>query len=402
MIVLANLTLLLSLPLAALFCGFIITRAPSKFRLFLPAFISIFFILAYCYEPTYENDLARYFVMIDNCRHLPLRDAFSWGNDGLALKNFIFWIVAQLGDKHLMPAISTSTLYGVSAYIACDTCQNKKVLWRVLLVQLMLLPFLEVVSNVRNVMVFALMILAVYRDLCQKKRDIATLLLYLLPIFIHFAGIVIIGLRLALFIVKKHPVIAAILCVGIPSAAIYAYNTFYSLIRLVPGNIGLILSRALHKAYASSVNTSDYAVSMRESGYFNVCRFVLCIAMIGLLILCWDYVKRRGQESEFVTFTVLIVAITIVWIVLKTVKYWVFGVAATIVMPMVVSYYFSNYRNLSLRLRLCVMGIASAAFLRFVLELYFMSSRIYWGDFIINSMTYNVYYIFLKVLAAII
>ena len=122
-------------------------------------------IIVYSCISNYENDLVRYFQMIEQCKNLPFSQAFTWGNDGLVVKNLVFWIISRLGDVHILPALAAAIYYGVSAYLAVDQYREGDKIYPIILFQLLTIPFLESLSNVRNVSAFALLILAAYRDL---------------------------------------------------------------------------------------------------------------------------------------------------------------------------------------------------------------------------------------------
>ena len=86
--------ILVSTPLMALVSFVIIVRAPSKIRIYLPLIVLTFAFIAYCYEPTYSNDLSRYFNSLERLKTVPFSEAFSWANDGLVVKNLLFWLIA--------------------------------------------------------------------------------------------------------------------------------------------------------------------------------------------------------------------------------------------------------------------------------------------------------------------
>ena len=53
----------------------------------------------------------------------------------------------------------------------------------------------SIIGNVRCVLAYVLISFAIYRDLVQKKRNILTLLLFFLPIYLHSSAIIVVLIR---------------------------------------------------------------------------------------------------------------------------------------------------------------------------------------------------------------
>ena len=400
MVLLCSLLMMSSVPLAALCTGIVIHKAPSKFLFFLPCYILLFGMLAYAYDPVTTDDLFRYFLQLDYCRKLPFSEAFSWGDDGLVVKNLIFWIIGRIGDNHLLTLLSTGTLYGVSAYIAADAAKgNAKQLKFLILFEILTLPFLEAVSNVRNMSAFALVILAVYRDMVKGKHNVWTFLLYVLPCFIHITGFTLIVIRLAIVVVRRYPVFGTIATVLIPTAALAVNTAFSSVVSRIPGSIGKILTRAVNKAKSTALNSSEYAISRRESGYYNACRAVIFLMFLILIYLTILYIKnnRRIEAKRpyvgFAVFCLLICDLTVVWISIQTVKYWVYAVAAILCCTPILADYLGNFRSQDRKVQICFLGLELLAFMRFGLELYRISAKINPAAFFENILLNNFFVI---------
>ena len=399
--------LLSSAPLCLLCSGIMVQKAPRNFKRYIFIYIFGMAVLVYSSMPNYENDLVRYFMQMENCRDLPFSAAFTWANDGLVVKNFVFWIIGKIGDLHLLPALAATIYYGVSAYIAADQMdRNGKHLGAILLFQVLAIPFFESMSNVRNVSAFALIILAAYRDIVQRKRNIATLLLYIVPCFIHMSGFVLVAFRFAGIVFKKHPVAGTLCSVGIPSLTIYVFNNFRTAISHIGGNIGLILSRAILKAYTATSATSRYATQMHESGYFNACRLVSLIILLCLITLTIHYMRAmrdcgRHFDAEYAAFVLIICDIAVIWDILGVVKYSIFATAAYIACAPVLVYYLNQLRQSKLLYRICVYAIQAGAVLRFGLELYFMRTRLLMEETFQGVMLNNAYVILWRFLRGI-
>lgn len=393
-----------SVPFALFFCCVVIVKSPSQFKKWLWMYVMAFALLAYSYTPTYENDLVRYYNMIENCRWVPINQAFTWSNDGLLIKNFWFWCMSKIEEPHLIQAIAIGSLYGVTAYITCDSFNNeKKRMWIVILFQLMLLPLHLANNNIRNMTTFALMYLAVYRDLVQKKRNIVTVILYVCPVFIHMAGLVIIGARLGVTLFRKYFKSALIATFTIPFAILLSYPYLQSI--NIPGSIGIILKKAIWKAYTSVLSNSDYARRMQESGYINACRvvmFIVCVSIIFLTLKCMYTSNDKTKEQyEFMLFNMIFCSITCIWIILGAVKFWAFGVASILGSGVLLSYYFERYKWRWYN-NFYVVMIGIMGFFRALLEIYYISSRIEFNTYFSTLMTTNVWTVLLHILRVII
>ena len=389
----------ISVPISLFVICCILIKCPAQLRRILPFYGLTLGMIAYCFKPTYEIDISRYFMQIDRCRELPFAQAFDWGNDGLVVKNFIFWVISRMEDNHILPLLTVSIIYSIAAYICIDSAGgDNRLIRRVLIFQVLFFPTFSVVSNVRNVTAFVLMILAVYRDLYRNKRGIVTILLYILPCFMHMTGFIILLLRLSLVVMKRMPVFGFILPVVIPTVTVTLYERVGKI--SLPGNIGRIISRAIWKAYSSTVNTSEYAQSWQDSRYFRMCRlvtFVLCVILIFQIVY---HYKREKEKKEYHMFVLLLSVITLLWIVLGTVKYWVFAYAMVLAAPPVFGAFYV-YRSKHLINKVIVYTMPVLAVGRLLLELAYMRSRVDWEYLFSGILINNIYTVIFGVLKTI-
>ena len=386
----------ISIPISLLVICIILIKCPAQLKRILPFYGLTLGMIAYCFNPTYEIDISRYFMQMEMCRELPFARAFDWGNDGLIVKNFLFWILSKLDDNHILPLLTVSVIYSIAAYICIDSAEgNNKKIRRAIIFQILFFPTFTVISNVRNVTAFALMIVAVYRDLYRNKRGIATILLYILPCFMHMTGFVILLLRLSIIVMKRMPVLGFALPIALPTVTVTLYERVGNI--SLPGNIGKIISRAIWKAYASTVNTSEYAQSWQDSRYFRMCRFVtlvLCVMIVFQII--YQY-KREKEKKEYSIFVLLLSVITILWILLGTVKYWVFAYAVVLAVPPVLGSFYA-YRNKHLINKAIIYLMPVLAVVRTVLELNYMRLRVDWAYLFSGMIVNNIYTVILGVM----
>lgn len=403
MLLFGAMILLMSAPLSLMCSGAVLYRSPQNFKKCLFLYVFAMSIIVYSCIPNYENDLIRYFQMIEQCKSLPFSQAFTWENDGLVVKNFVFWIISRLGDVHILPAVSSAIYYGVSAYLAVDQYNEGDKIYPIILFQLCTIPFLESLSNVRNVSAFALLILAAYRDMVKKDRGIVTILLYVLPCFVHMSGFVLVIFRLAVLIIRKHPIIGLSITLGVPSAVLLLFDPIRTIVSSIGGNIGLILNRAVLKSLSMSTNTSEYAQTMSESGYVNSGRLVNSVIVLCIIVLIVKYVKEMRQsqnngKAEYAVFVVLICGISLIWAVMGTVKYWIFAYGAVVSSTPILMYFINRKGRQKLYERICLYGLQASAVLRLGLEIYYIRTRIYIAESLQGCLLNNVYTVISKAL----
>lgn len=288
----------------------------------------LFGLIGYCTKPVREIDISRYFQQLDSIRNLPFSRAANWADDGLIIKNTFFWLISKLGDNQLLPFFCLLVIYSIVTYILADALSNSKaeLFGRMLILLIMLIPFYNVFSNVRNVTAFALLELAVYRDLYKRKRDIWLLLMYILPCYIHMAGFVIVLIRLSVPLIKKMSYLGVGFTFGIPTAIVAFYPRLRNI--TLPGNIGKVISRAIWKSYAGIIGTSAYAREVQTHGSFIANRMVaiaFCVALMYLIIQYHN--KYRFEDQAKYEYSLYIEIITIIGFMLSllgVVKYWVF------------------------------------------------------------------------------
>ena len=242
---------------------------PSREKLWLFLLVSFVFVSAYCTNTTYENDLDRYYAILENCKYFSLSEVIAYMDDGLYLENFLFWFYSHLGVYQLMPAVSASIVFGIGAYIAGDSVKrtnNYNILWLIILFQLLTIPIFNIATNVRNILAFSLIMLGVYRDLVDKNRGVLTILLYILPCFLHGTGIILASLRLIVPFVSRFPFVC-VFFVGVISQLIgYAYTQII-FFGSGDGVVSTIIRKLIAKSYSYMVGANDFSKIMVNSRF---------------------------------------------------------------------------------------------------------------------------------------
>lgn len=253
--------------------------------LFLAAF-------AYSYTPKGENpDIVRYFAFIDQIKNLPFFEAITMGVSGG--KNMYFfsavcWIIGQIGDYHLLPALSVFFTYYIGLYVTLKISNDLKVK-RINTIAVIILvvftpSFYGITNNVRNILAFTIVGYGVFRDLYLKKKNIVTILLYVLPIFIHFSAITIVLLRFIILFKGKWKVVFSVFAIFLKEIATSLYFTFKKI--SIDNTIVELLKQYTWKAHNYfNDTTSKWGIAVQNSGSYTMKRYLyVSFAMIFCII----------------------------------------------------------------------------------------------------------------------
>jgi len=305
-----------------------------KWKKYLAFLIVSLFIVVYSFNPKVQMDLTVYFNQLEHIKYLSLKGMLEYFDDGLFVKDFVFWIISKSGCKHLLPALSTTLVYGIAFYITCDTAKryhSEKLILYVMLFQWIILPFTSLISNVRNVCSFSLIILAAYRDIVKGKTDFLTILLYFLPCFIHTSAVIIVMIRLSLFLIGKIRIIAITIIAMFPAIITFLYqNNIFS---DSMGTVGKVLDTLIRQGYAylNDTGLSEYAREIKNSIAQNIDKVMRIVIMLWMIYLMHLFEKKvKGEDKKFWHFLFYICAMTIAcgWITVP--HYWRFASAAVV------------------------------------------------------------------------
>lgn len=154
------------------------------------------------------GDLTTYAAEIQKYNGISLEQTQNLKYAGYPVASFAFWIIGQTGNPHLIQALNGFVEYSILSYLLLDYCKtnhvpDKKIVICILLM-LAFIPLYSSIAAIRSTPALALGTLALYRDVYKKERGILTIAFYLLPFFIHAAGLSMIAVRAIAFIFKKQ------------------------------------------------------------------------------------------------------------------------------------------------------------------------------------------------------
>ena len=384
-------------------------KAPRHWKQAIRIYVYSLFIIAFSYEfgDDSNSDLVRYFIQLEQLQGLSLKETAFYFNDGLFTEHILFWLIAQLRIPHLLPAVTTSIVYLIGAYITYDMATEIEIreCWKIIAAQLIIIPLFTVAANVRNIFSFSIVSLAIYRDLGKSKRNISTVILYLIGIFMHKTGIVLVLLRILVPICKK----AIILTIGLVFSLPIVINFTYSHIYLIPfkGTIGSLLRRLVFSAYnyllgaEGSGAIAAYAQRLESSLGNTANRIIIFSFSFGLFSLyLWKYFKTK-KLTDFQVYGYLTCVITLASHVIDTSAYWRFCCAESLVMAPVFLDLIEN-RLFSRRTTNYISFFVVLFFcLRFAIHTYRVKG-IFTSPIIINVLLTNAYTIFFQILRSVI
>ena len=200
----------------------------------------------------------------------------------------------------MLPYMSALGVYGLVSYVIFD-CINRSEreftvaeVCELLLIALFVISPFSIINNIRCVFSYVIISFATYRDLVQKKKNLLTYVLYIIPIGLHSSAIVILLFRVLQLLVKKLGRGIAIVAALVPTFITF----FYEHIDLFGSSlIGLFFSNAINMAYAYlndaiDVNPGIFDFINRAYGTFFI------VLIIILLFVAKSYVRKNENLKD--------------------------------------------------------------------------------------------------------
>ncbi len=254
--------------------------------------------LGYSFVPIGEPDLIRYYQQIEKMRYIPFLTVIKADKDFLYTRDAIFWIIAQIGCPQLLAYFVGFTFYWIAYYILVDQINRSKKQFTsieiamLFLIPLGTVPLFSIISNVRCVLAFALILFASYRDLVQNKKNFLTYAFYILPVGLHTAAIIFLALRFIQSIVKY---IKFSFLIGV-AAFSWVITFAYDIVNKFASNNFLfkIISSAVKKAYNYLLwNEGGWATAVETSTFNVVNRIYGTLFIIFSFLLLFQYNRNR-------------------------------------------------------------------------------------------------------------
>lgn len=138
-------------------------------------FLALFMgLMAMCFrDPKTDPDIVRYIAAVKDYANVSFFRAFNHGSyENLYVIDIWFWIIAKTGNYQLIAGTSVFFTYLISLYVLQDYAHSKSFNLRqrvyTLFLLMGLMNFCFSVNALRSELAFAMILLAVYRELYQK------------------------------------------------------------------------------------------------------------------------------------------------------------------------------------------------------------------------------------------
>ena len=250
--------------------------------------------------PVVRTDLFRYNQKMMELAGLSYRDLLQQTKLNDMLINQMFWAFGKLGWRFLLPAVSAFVLYSVMLEIyGCvlqRTDASKYLKFILLMFTMSIVSFYYSTEIIRNMLAFSISMYAVFRDLFQKKRNVYTIILYILPCMIHISSFVFIILRISVWLFySAYPLFLA----GIFISPFMLYEAYHATKNLTFSNRLLELFRQCIDSAYWYYYEFDYgwALAVKNSGFMNVQRFFFFVLLAAILLEIFIYHRRFVKEN---------------------------------------------------------------------------------------------------------
>ena len=356
-----SLLVLYALPVICFLMGLVgLWKNPSRWRRYLPMCLNLIFVGAYSYVPEFGSnwDLTRYFPTIEFYGTLPLLDALTYEGGALFSQYFYFWLFGSMHMMHLVPAISTTTVYAVAGYITCDTAERyngKKYIILIILLQWVVMPYQSIIDNVRNVFGLSLITLAVYLDIVKGKRSAFIYFLYVFGCMMHLSACILILFRIVSVWAKKcfEIVILSQVLFAIIITRIYEWGNTLSYIGFVGVSIRMIIVK-LNNYLNNTTNPGAIKyLTLSWADATNLLRLVMVVgALLAVIIVLYALRKKKSwfKDDNNLYAYVGMIALTVITfhIFFLVPNYWRFGTILYVVIGVVLIPLLCANKNLSL------------------------------------------------------
>ena len=210
------------------------------------------------------------------------------------------WLVGRYANTCLIPALGAFIEYAVLTYMLVDYSKHKDWNYDKLLISVIsficLVAYYFSVSSVRSTPALSISMLALYLDYVRNKRYPWIPLLYIIPCFIHVAGILAIAFRVALILFNKHPKLAFFVMGG---SLVAAYRTAI-LLDPIATSIGLGNLSTKIVRYVNWTSTG-WAGVVSSSRYYKVLKYtniLTCVVLASIIFVAQSIQKNQDNIDE--------------------------------------------------------------------------------------------------------
>lgn len=287
---------------------------------------------------------------------------FMSDTEKLYLRDWLMNFVGRSGDEKLLPYIVGFVTYGVVFYILFDMVDrnkeflnNKEVALMTLIAIGIVLPT-TAIGNVRNVTAYMLVSFATYRDMMQKKRNILTLFLYIVPIYLHSAAIFLLVIRILQVVIKRLGMWSLSIAIFLPTLI----NLAFAHINVMPGHL---LQTGIQKAYYY-LNWTDggWATVIQNSTSDKISRLYGAFFLLFVLaLIIWSVKKRDGFrviDQPMVSYVFFVAVCALGCLYITTGAFWRFEAVVVMLCPIyLVPIFKMHTRDIRLQIEILTISV---------------------------------------------
>lgn len=310
-------------------------------------FISLVFVMAALgYSMGEWGDLERYHQQLMMMETFDLSTIFQFDEDRLYVADALLYFVSQTGNMQVLNYIIGFIVYGIAFYVLFDRVSRSPEsfsMGRVIELAVIIVgivPFFNIIANVRCVTAYVIILFAAYRELVQKKKNILTYLLYILPIGLHVSAIIILLLRFIQIVAKRLGRGIILIAIFMPALI----DFFYQYSSLFSGNlVGDFITNAISRAYAYLYWTdTGFAAEIQDNLTDKLTR-IYGTFFIGLITLALLFAKRKSIQilhkdiflEPMIAYLYVMGACTLGCLYIVTGAFWRFEAAVVLFSPIV-------------------------------------------------------------------
>lgn len=304
-----------------------------------------------------DNDLTKYFNQISNMSHLKFYQIVK-PNEFLIFRDLLFYYISRT-DKYLLAFITGFTVYFIFSYIIVDYIKEYDSNLRCgevlgfIIISISIIPIFNIIVNVRNVISFAFVTLAIYRDIYKKNRNIFTILFYAIAIGIHISALIPIVVRLICKFVTKFRTVAVIIGIFLTNIidSLYRHHIF-----LANGIISGLFNNLINKAYYYiNWNDGGWATEIENSLSNKINRITGLVLLIFIVVLTQIIIKKQNKKDvdtrisnsfNLLNFVFMNSVIALGCLQIKTGAFWRFELISIFFLPILLTLIKENYKEI--------------------------------------------------------
>ena len=298
--------------------------------------------LGYNMLGAWASDITVYFIQITDYFVNEIPYVLARDADFLYTRDLLFAWAAYARDIHLVPFVVGFSVYAIAFYVLFDQIRRIDrpiAYWKIVLlgvVMVYVVGIFLVINNTRNVFAFVLITFAVYREIVQKKWNFFTILLYILPLGLHTAALVLLFVRFIAVPVRRMRWLFLSFVFLMPLFVEFVY-TYVGILGAL-GGLGEFIARLLIKAYIYlNWTEGGFASQVVQTNAYHVQRyygaFILCIFLLLMFVNRRSECFVRVKNSIMTVYLYIVIVMALASLGIVTGAFWRFEALVLLFCP---------------------------------------------------------------------